>query len=113
MSTNAGRPRFLNQKEISDENSPDDGGADQGVGLVPNPPDLRRLRFEEEIGRLHPQDGEHVEEDIADGKIPAEDHVEEEESDEQLDFVQGLDVDADPPEMAAGEKEAGEDHRQA
>jgi hypothetical protein len=95
---------------ISDQHGPDDGGPDEGMGFVPHPPISVRFLHKDDIGDLDPQDGEHVENNVADGKIPAQDHVEEKEPDEQLDLMKSLDMNPDPPEMAPRKEQARKDH---
>jgi hypothetical protein len=71
-------------------------GSGLGRGTRPRPTRPSAAPVRRADGRLTPG-WRTCEEDIADGKVPAEDHVEEEEPDEQFYLVQGVDVDADPP----------------
>jgi hypothetical protein len=97
----------LNQKIIGDEDSPDDGRSDQGVGLIPDPPISLRLLFKEHIGDFDSEDGEHMKNDVSHREILAGDHAEDEQSDEQFELVKSLDMDADEIEVPQGEDQAG------
>ena len=74
--------RSLHQEIIGQEDSPDDGRSDQGMGLIPDPPISLRLFFEQQVGDFDSQDGEHMKNDVSHRKILAGDHAEDEQSDE-------------------------------